>query len=91
MDQARKNLKGKDFSIFDDIPKELYEARKKQLKKFKEARDKGKSVYFSKAHPDKLFIDGKYVPLNEPLNRVFVFFFITMTAKIDNLQLNERP
>ena len=68
MDQARKNLKGKDFSIFDDIPKELYESRKKQLKKFKEARDKGKSVYFSKAHPDKLFIDGKYVPPNEPLN-----------------------
>ena len=68
MDQARKNLKGKHFSIFDDIPKELYEARKKQLKKFKEARDKGKSVYFSKAHPDKLFIDGKYVPPNEPLN-----------------------
>ena len=52
MDQARKELKrqeDKQFSEFDDIPKELYEIRKSQTKKLKEARGKGRTVYFSKA------------------------------------------
>ena len=58
MDQARKELKRQEdehFSVFDDIPKELYEIRKSQMKKFKEARGKGCTVYFSKAQPDRLF------------------------------------
>ena len=71
MDQARKELKSqedKQFSVFDDIPKELYEVRKSQMKKFKEARVKGCAVYFSKAQPDKLFVNGKLViPANAPL------------------------
>ena len=51
MDQARKELKrqeDKQFSVFDDISNELYEIRKSQMKKFKEARGKGCTVYFSK-------------------------------------------
>ena len=70
MDQARKELKSqedKQFSVFDDIPKELYEIRKSQMKKFKEARGKGCTVYFSKAQPDKLFVNGKFIPANAPL------------------------
>ena len=70
MDQARKELKrqeDKQFSVFDDIPKELYEIRKSQMKKFKEARGKGCTVYFSKAQPDKLFVNGKFIPANAPL------------------------
>ena len=35
--QARKPLKNKDLSVFEDIPKELYKLRKLQSKKFKEA------------------------------------------------------
>ena len=69
-DQARKELKSqedKQFSVFDDIPKELYEIRKSQMKKFKEARGKGCTVYFSKAQPDKLFVNGKFIPANAPL------------------------
>ena len=66
-EQARKLLRGKDFAIFDDILKELYESRKKQLNKFKEARKKGPNAYFSKAHPDKLFVERKFVALDEPL------------------------
>ena len=64
MDHARKNLHGKEFSVFDDIPKPLYEERKKQ------AREKGHTAYFSKAHPDKLFIDGtcKYFAPDKPLD-----------------------
>ncbi|CAH3167323.1 unnamed protein product, partial [Porites lobata] len=64
MDQARKELKSqedKQFSVFDDIPKELYEIWKSQMKKFKEARGKGCTVYFSKAQPDKLFVNGKFI------------------------------
>ena len=67
MDQAREELKGqedKQFSVFDDIPKELYEIRKSQMKKFKEARGKGCTVYFSKVQPDKLFVNGKFIPAN---------------------------
>ena len=70
MDQARKELKrqeDKQFSVFDDIPKELYEIRKSQMKKFKEARGKGCTIYFSKAQPDKLFVNGKFIPANAPL------------------------
>ena len=70
MDQARKELKSqedKQFSVFDDIPKELYEIRKSQMKKFKEARGKGRTVYFSKVQPDKLFVNGKFIPANAPL------------------------
>ena len=53
MDQAREELKGqedKQFSVFDDIPKELYEIRKSQMKKFKEARGKGCTVYSAKCN-----------------------------------------
>ena len=37
------------------------------MKKFKEARGKGYTVYFSKAKPDKLFANGKFIPVNAPL------------------------
>ena len=50
MDQARKELKSqedKQFSVFNDKTKELYEIWKSQMKKFKEARGKGCTVYFS--------------------------------------------
>jgi len=29
MSKARQHLKGKDFFLYDDIPKELYDLRKK--------------------------------------------------------------
>ena len=67
MDQARKELKrqeDKTFSVFDDIPKELYEIKESHMKTFKEARGRGCTVYFSKAQPDKLFVNGKFIPAN---------------------------
>ena len=54
-------LKGTDFKIYEDIPKELHDLRKPQIKKLKDARKEGKKAYFSRSEPDKLFIDGKYV------------------------------
>ena len=67
MSVARKEFKDKDFSMYDDIPKDLYELRKQQQKKFKQARDKGYRVHFSKAHPDQLFVNGKFLPPDQPL------------------------
>ena len=68
MDGARKHLKGhQDFHVFEDIPKDLYELRKLQMGKFKEARGRGYKAYFSKANPDKLYVNGKYVAPDQPL------------------------
>ena len=65
MDQARKKLKGTEFHVYDDILKTLYDSRKGQLKKLQEAREKGYTAFFSKAHPDKLFVNGKYIAPGE--------------------------
>lgn len=65
MQKARAKLKGKDYAVFEDIPKELYELRKKQQNKLKRARQDGHKAFFSKKFPDKLFINGKFVPLGE--------------------------
>ena len=61
--KERKLLKDKFFSVFEDMPKELYELRKAQLKKLQNAKETGDTAYFSKKFPDKLFINGKYVQL----------------------------
>ena len=45
------------------MPKELYELRKAQLKKLQNAKERGDTKYFSKKYPDKLFINGKLIPL----------------------------
>ena len=57
MSNARK-LKGKNFGISPDLPSEVLERRKKKMKQFKQAKKDGKTAFFSRAEPDKLFIDG---------------------------------
>ena len=44
-------LKGKDFGISVDFPKEIVERRKKKMQQFKKAKDDGKLAYFSRAEP----------------------------------------
>ena len=58
-----RKLKDTDYKMFEDIPKELHELRKKQIDKLKQARRDGKRAFLSKTEPDKLYIDGKYVEL----------------------------
>ena len=65
MDRARKYLKNTAFNVYDDIPKPLYDSRKGQFKKLREAREKGYTAFFSKAHQDKLFVNGRYIPPGE--------------------------
>lgn len=78
MEQARKHLKDdENLHVFDDIPKELYDLRKEQIQKLKKARQRGYTAYFSKAHPDKLFVNGKYVAPERPLEKLWLeFMFI---------------
>ena len=67
MSVARKKLKDKDFYMYDDISKDLYDLRKQQRETFKQARDKGYKVHLSKAHPDELFVNGQFLPPDQPL------------------------
>ena len=62
--RAKTSLKGKDYGVFEEMPKELYQLRKAQLKKFQNAKHQGSTAYFSRKYPDKLFIGGNYVPRN---------------------------
>lgn len=54
-------MKNTDFTIYDEIPKELIDLRKKHMPAFHEARRAGKRAAFGKFEPDKLFTDGKSV------------------------------
>ena len=67
MDQARKHLKDTDFYVCKDIPKLLYDLRKGQMRKLQKAREKGFTAYFSKAEPDKLYVNGKYIAPGDPI------------------------
>ena len=51
-------LKGTGLRISADLPKSIVEARKKLINKFKAAKKDGKTAFFSRAEPDKLYIDG---------------------------------
>ena len=54
LNQARKTLRDKDYSVFEDMPKELYDLRKPQVDRLKEAKKRGLTAYFSKRYSDKL-------------------------------------
>ena len=50
-----------DVKVYADLPKEIQENRKKQYPRLKRAREEGKTAYFSRKEPDKLFIEGRFV------------------------------
>ena len=52
-----------EMKVYSDLPKKISERRKKQWLRLKKAREEGKIAFFSKPEPDKLFIDGRFVPL----------------------------
>ena len=58
--RAKTSLEGKDYGVFEDLPKELYQLRKTQMKKLQNAKHQGSTAYFSRKYPDKLFIDGSW-------------------------------
>ena len=61
--RAKTSLEGKDYGVFEEMPKELYQLRNAQMKKLQNAKHhQGSTAYFSRKYPDKLFIDGNYIP-----------------------------
>jgi len=48
---------------YADFPDEIRHRRKTQWPRMKTARKQGKTAFFRKFEPDKLFIDGELVPL----------------------------
>ena len=49
--------------VFTDLPREIQERRKKQWPKLKKAREEGKLASFDRKEPDKLYIDGQFIPM----------------------------
>jgi len=62
--QARQ-LKGTGMGISPDLPKGVVDVRKKQIDTLKKAKKEGKRAYFSRAEPDKLYVDGHLIPVSE--------------------------
>ena len=52
-----------DFKVLVDSPKEIRDRKKVQWPKLKRAREECKTGYLSWREPDKLYIDGVFVPL----------------------------
>ena len=50
-----KELKGKEFCISADYPKVIIDCRKKKMHLLKRAKEQGKTAFFSRAKPDKLY------------------------------------
>ena len=50
-----------DVKVYADLPKEIQKNRKKRWPRLKRAREEGKTAYFSRKEPDKLFIEGRFV------------------------------
>jgi len=50
-----------DVKVYADLPTEIQENPKKQWPQLKRAREEGKTAYFRRKEPDKLFIEGHFV------------------------------
>ena len=61
--KAREMSGSLSIKVLVDLPKEIRDRRKAQWPKLKQARDEGKTGYFSRREPDKLYINGQFVPM----------------------------
>ena len=60
--RASFHLRDPEIKVLEDYSQEIIERRRKQMLKLKEANRNGMKLSFSKAEPDKLYINGKFVP-----------------------------
>ena len=58
-----RDLKEAGYGISADLPREIVRRRKELGKKLSDARKDGKRAYFSRAEPDKLYVDGELIAL----------------------------
>lgn len=61
--RASFHLRDPKIKVLEDYPQEIMECRQKQMSKLKEAKRNGMKVSFSKAEPDKLYINDKFIPV----------------------------
>ena len=61
--KAREMSSSLSIKVLVDLPKEVRDRRKAQWPKLKQAREEGKTGYFSRHEPDKLYINGEFVPM----------------------------
>lgn len=59
-------LRGTNYKVYQDLPLEIVERRKKLMDTFKKAKRNNIPAAFSKSQPDKLFIRGKLWPSGMP-------------------------
>ena len=58
-------LKGTKLFVKEDIPKRMRELRKKQIPALVAARKAGKSAFFSKSEPTKLYVNRIWLPVEQ--------------------------
>ncbi|KAL9959889.1 hypothetical protein ACROYT_G033261 [Oculina patagonica] len=58
--------RGTNYKVYQDLPFEIVDRRKKQMDTFKNARRNDIPTSFSKSQPDKLYIRGKLWPSEKP-------------------------
>lgn len=58
-------LKDTNFQMFRDLPQEIVDRRKAQMKNLRHAKSLGIAASFSRSKPDLLFIKGKLWPLGQ--------------------------
>ena len=58
-------LRETNYRMYQDLPFEIVERRRGQMDTFKKARRNNIPASFSKAQPDKLFIRGKFWPVDK--------------------------
>ena len=62
-----RRLKDSNYKMYQDLPREIVQRRKKQMPIFKKAKENKIPAAFSKAQPDKLFVRGKLWPVGKAL------------------------
>ena len=48
--------------IYPDFPKSIQDSRRRQMPKFKAAKEAGKTAFFHPSKPDLLYINGELIP-----------------------------
>ena len=60
---ASFHLRDPKIKVLEDYPQEIIERQRKQMSKLKEAKRNSMKVSFGKVELDKLYINGKFVPV----------------------------
>ena len=61
--RASFHLRDPGIKVLEDYPQDIIELLRKQVSKLKVAKRNGMKVFSSKAEPNKLYINGKFVPV----------------------------